>query len=385
MVEKRPLRVVYVNHAARCSGAELSLLSLLRALRERGVEVHALVPEGDLAERLRALDLPVSLLPERRLRRTANPFSLASQYRWLREVRHRALAMCQEPQADLVHANRLAVAVALAQRGPALPPLIWHCRDLLAPPVAVRWLAPRCAGIIAISHVVEHMLGQAAPSRARTAVIHNGLQPEDLRLSRDPQAVRQELGIETAAPLVVTVGQLTSWKRVELALEAAELLRPRHPELRWGIVGEALFPEDAAYAEKLRSSAPPNVVFTGYRPDAADLVRAADLLAHPATAEAFGRVVLEAMALGTACVAARAGGVPELLEHEVSGWLVEPGNAETLAAGVERLLEDPPLRQRLAQAAQVRAREFFSADRTADRTAAFYQYLLSAKAADKCE
>ena len=375
MSDSRPLRVVYVNHVARCSGAELSLLSLLRRVREQGVEPHALAPEGDLAERLRDLEIPLTLMPEQRLRRTLNPARLGAQLDWLQEVRRTALAVCRETQADLVHANSLAAAVALAQRGPKLPPLVWHCRDLLIPRPALRWLAPRCAGIIAISHVVEQAIQQARPARARCAVIYNGIEAEDLRLVRAAAAVRQELDVPAEAEVVVSVTQLTPWKRLDLIVEAARLLAAERPALRWWIVGEA-FPEDEEYARHLRESAPRSVIFTGYRTEVPDLLAAADVFAHAATAEPFGRAVLEAMALGTPCVAPRAGGIPELLEHEVSGWLVEPGDAAALAAGVERLLADPALRARLAEAAQLRARECFSATRTAEHTARLYRFLL---------
>ena len=373
--DNRPLRVVYVNHVSLCSGAEFSLLSLLRHVQEYGVEPHALVPEGDLAERLRDLEIPLTLLPEQRLQRTLNPRRLGAQLGWLREVRRTARAVAQETGADLLHANSLAAALALAQRGPALPPLVWHCRDLLMPRPALRWLAPRCAGIVAISHVVDQAIRQAAPARARCAVIYNGVEAEDLRPTRAPGAVRQEMEIPAEAEVVVSVAQLTPWKRLELAVEAARLLSAERPGLRWWIVGEA-FPEDAEYARRLRESAPGQVIFTGYRREAPDLVAAADVFAHAATAEPFGRAVLEAMALGTPCVGPRAGGIPELLEHDVSGWLVEPGDAAALAAGVERLLGDPALRERLARAAQARARESFSAARTAEQTAAYYRFLL---------
>jgi glycosyltransferase involved in cell wall biosynthesis len=372
--DDRPLRVVFVNHVSLCSGAEFSLLSLLRHVREYGVEPHALVPEGDLAERLRALEIPVTLLPNGRSHYTRSAFRVPAQLHWMHGLRRRAVELCRSVGADLLHANSKAAALSLALPGSPLPPLVWHCRDLLASARPIRWLAPRCAGIVAISRVVERHIGEAAPRHARTAVIYNGLGEGDLRLSREPAEVRREFGLSPEAPVVVSVGQLTPWKRHELTLEAAELLRAAHPDLRWWIAGEA-FPEDAAYAERLRASAPENVTFTGYRSDVADLVRAADLCVHPATTEAFGRAVLESMVLGTPCVAARAGGLPELLEDGQSGLLVEPGEAPALAAGVERLLGDAALRERLGAGAQARA-ETFSAARTAAQTVAFYRHLL---------
>ncbi len=371
-----PLRVVFVNHVAQCSGAEHSLLSLLRGLVSVGVEPFALAPLGPLSKRLEALGIPVIPLPSRRLRRTVNPLSLIAQLRWLRQVRDLVGEACRRVGASLVHANTLPAAVALAQRGPALLPLVWHCRDLLHPPQVLRWLGPRCAAVIAISRVVERTVREACP-QARVRLIYNGLDPADLPLRRDRAAVRAEFGVGPETPVVISIGQLVPWKRHDLLLEAARRLAADLPGARWWMVGADLFGDNAAYACRLQQSAPATVTFTGYRGDAADLIRAADVLVHAATAEPLGRVILEAMLLGTPCVAPAAGGIPELLEGGVSGWLVEPGSAEALAQGALRLLQDAPLRAGLAAAAQARVRERFSAERTAVETLALYRQVVA--------
>jgi len=310
------------------------------------------------------------------LRRTLNPLSLLSQLRWLRHVRHVVEETCRRVQASLVHANTLPAAVALAQRGPTLPPLVWHCRDLLHPPQVLRWLTPRCAAVIAISRVVERTVREACP-QARVHLIYNGLEAGDVPLRRDRAAVRAELGAGPETPVVISVGQLVPWKRHDLLLEAARRLAAHLPAAHWWIVGADLFGDNAAYARRLQQSAPTTVTFTGHREDAPDLIRAADVLVHAATAEPMGRVILEAMLLGTPCVAPAAGGIPELVESGVSGLLVEPGNAEALAQGALRLLRDPSLRARLAVAAQTRVRQCFSAQKTAAETLALYRQVVA--------
>jgi glycosyltransferase involved in cell wall biosynthesis len=85
-----------------------------------------------------------------------------------------------------------------------------------------------------------------------------------------------------------------------------------------------------------------------------------DVLVHcPTAPEPFGRGVAEAMAVGKPVVAARNGGIPEIVEHEVTGILVNPGDVRAFATAVLRLLRDPELRQRLGLAARLRAESLF--------------------------
>ncbi len=376
------LRVVYVNHVSSPGGAEHSLISLLRHTRELGVEPHAVVPPGSLSESLEALALPVTPIPACRLHRTRNPLALAAQYLWMRRLNATVRRVCRQVGADLVHANSLAAVVALAPRGRGLPPLIWHCRDLTHSPHVLRWLLARCAGVIAISRVVERHLQEACPQGAgRVRVVYNGIEPEDAPRRRSREEVRRELGAGPETPVLVSVGQLTPWKRWELLLEAAALVRQARPEVRWWLVGEDTYGDNAAYARQIRAAAPENTVLTGFREDAADLIAAAEVLVHAATAEPLGRVILEAMLQETPCVAPAAGGIPELLATGRSGWLVQPGSAEALAGGALRLLEDGALRESLATQAQARVQERFTARRAAEETVRVYREVLAARGA----
>ena len=92
----------------------------------------------------------------------------------------------------------------------------------------------------------------------------------------------------------------------------------------------------------------------------------AEVIAHCSTCEPFGRAILEAMSLGKACVAPRAGGVAELIEDGVSGLLVEPADATALADGITRLIDDRQLAGRLGEAAREHVLAEFSAQATAD-------------------
>ena len=377
-----PLRVLYLNHVGKISGAENSLLSLLRHLDRQRIVPLAAVPHGRLLAAVHALDVKVAWLPETRLRRTLNPVSLLRQYRTLRAVRATVERLVSEWRIDLIHANSVPAALALGLSGRPLPPRIWHCRDLLISERVIRWLARRCEHIVAISKVVRRHLLEIIPQQAsQITVIYNGISPADFTPEAPAHRVKAELGLAANARVVATVGQLVPWKRHDLFIEAAQIVSQHCPEVRFWIIGADMFGEHRLYVDYLEELAPPSVSFLGYRRDIADLVNAADVIAHSSTCEPFGRAILEAISLGKPCVAPRAGGLAELIEDNRSGLLVEPANAAALAEGIIRLLNDQELARRLGETARQRALTDFSAQTTAAQMQQLYEELSGGKQA----
>ncbi len=105
-----------------------------------------------------------------------------------------------------------------------------------------------------------------------------------------------------------------------------------------------------------------------------EVLAALDVLVHcPTAPEPFGRAVAEAMAVGRPVVAARAGGVAEIVEHENTGLLVAPGDVPGFAAATLRLLGDPALRARFGRAGRARAEALFGIDAHADAVLRAYR------------
>jgi glycosyltransferase involved in cell wall biosynthesis len=92
--------------------------------------------------------------------------------------------------------------------------------------------------------------------------------------------------------------------------------------------------------------------------------------------EGFSQALLEAMALGKPVVASAATGNLDLVTDGTDGLLVPPADPSAWASAIERLLADPPLRERLGAAARHTARERYSLERTVERTAAVYREVL---------
>lgn len=368
---KRPLRVVFVDHCARLSGAELALVRLLPALPEVEARV-VLAEDGDLVRRLRASDVTVDILPLaepfRGLPRhqvgwrVLTPFDfwawavyVVGLTRWLRRVR-----------PDLVHTTSLKAALygGVAARLARLP-LVWHVHDRVAPEylptpaihlvrAAGRWLPH---AIVANSHSTLATLGPASrlrPNQRRTVI-------------GCPVPPGRPLG-EHAGLRIGMVGRLAYWKGQHVFLEALAKAFPNgmgDEDGRWEavVVGAPLFGEEAYETELRRLSwqlgLNDHVRFLGFRERIGDELAMMDVLVHASVIpEPFGQVVVEGMAAGLPVVAADSGGPAEVIDHDVSGLLYPAGDSSALAVALRTLVRDPDRRVRLGRAARERSEAF---------------------------
>lgn len=164
-----------------------------------------------------------------------------------------------------------------------------------------------------------------------------------------PEARARLTDGEPDLPLVVYAGRVSFEKRVDVLATAVRLLAGR---ARFAIVGDG--PALNQLKEQLAGT---GTVFTGFL-DGKELSEAyasGDVFAFPSDSETLGFAAIEAMAAGVPVVAARAGGIPHIVSHEETGLLVAPGDAEALAAGIARVLDEPELRDRLARNGRLEA------------------------------
>ncbi len=177
-------------------------------------------------------------------------------------------------------------------------------------------------------------------------------------------AVRRELGIPAEAPVIGIVGHIQSWKGQDLVVQAMAQLHARHPELRCLIVG-GVHRQGAEYAERMQQrivaeGLAERVILTGARRDVAACLDAMDVAIHSSTnPEPFGRVLIEAMALGRPLIAPREGGPLEIVVDGETGILVPPRDPTALATAIDRLVADPALARRMGDAGRARVDAVF--------------------------
>ena len=370
------MRILSVNTVGVAGGAERSLADLLPPLAALGHELAVACPRGFLGEAAAAAGADVYTIPTVRLRRPSprHPGRLTG---WLSlpAVCFRLAGIIRKRHPGAVHANSLAAMLAL----PPLHglPALWHVRDLRLPRAAARLAALRAGAIVAISPAVAARLRELLPpgQHAKIALIPNGIPMPDPAALPGRAEARRRLGLPPTAPLAGMLAHFIPWKRHDRLIAAAAALAARHPGLRFAIAGNDLFGEHADYVRRLRAQIAAagleqRVILLGAVDQPMTFLRALDLLVHPADDEPFGRVVCEAMAAGTPVVAMNRGGPATILEHDVTGWLVDPGTPGALPVAVERLRADDTRRARLAARAAARVREAYDIRVTAARLSA---------------
>src|SRR5207249_7582327 len=155
-------------------------------------------------------------------------------------------------------------------------------------------------------------------------------------------------------------------------LDALVRLRHKHPTVRLLIVGGGTEKDKLErYAQE--TGLAEAAMFLGHRADVADLLVAMEVFILPSEAEDFGRVLLEAMATGRPVVATDAGGVPEVVEANVTGLLVEPADPVALAEAISTLLIDSDRAQAMGRAGRQRVEKYFTMSRHAGLIEAVYQ------------
>jgi len=121
------------------------------------------------------------------------------------------------------------------------------------------------------------------------------------------------------------------------------------------------------------------VLFLGHRRDNHDILGIMDLFVLPSLSEGIPLVLLEALALARPVVATAVGGIPEIVEHGVSGLLVEAGDANALAGACLRVIDDPAFGRQMGSAGRRRVETAFSAAVMAADVAKVYRTLVGTR------
>ena len=365
-----PLRILWVDHVCRIlGGAEVNLVELLAedGARQRWQSTIACDPAGRLHETLE--DLGAARLPYAfdsilgTLRVVGSRLPLFRSVRSLRElVRARrafsGILSGLRPDVVVSCTNKDHLVVAPVCRRAGVPG-VWWVNDILSADF-FPWLARQAflrsarrhaCRLIVVSDYARRVLEQQRLPAGRVVTIHNGIPLERYR-RRTRGALRGSLDFPEDAWLIGVLGRFTPWKGQDLFLEIAAEWCARRARGHFVLIGHA-FNEDESFERRLREfvrerGLRERIQFVPFQRDVVSALSDLDLLLHTSRKpEPFGRVIIEAMAVGVPVIAARDGGVPEILTHGEDGLLAAPGHTAEYLAHIETLQSDATLRARL--------------------------------------
>jgi glycosyltransferase involved in cell wall biosynthesis len=236
-----------------------------------------------------------------------------------------------------------------------------------------RWKYRQVRAFVCASDAIRHMLIDQAIEPDRAITVHEGI---DLaHVDAAPAAKVHELfWLPHNAPVIGNIGALVPHKGQRHLIDAASLVVREVPDARFVILGEGEL-KPALEKQIADLALQKHVLLAGFRPDVLSILKGFDLFAMPSVTEGLGTSLLDAMACAKPIIASRVGGIPEVVRHGETGLLVPPKDARDLAAAIIRLLLDPALAKRFADAGLARVREKFSVERMVDETLAVYARL----------
>lgn len=405
---------MFLSPAAQQGGAEAVLLGILKLfLVERPAwTLHLLAGEdGPLVSKARAAGVCCELFPfpdavralgenrrrgmllstregkpwSRKVRQLASWLRVATEatvYHWKLRRRLRHL------QPDLVHSNGMKMHLFGALAKPKRVPQVWHLHEYLGNrpmmKLLLRWVAPRCALVVANSESVASDVRAVLPGGPNVQTIYNAVDldafnPDGLASDLDRLA-----GLPPAPAGTIRVGLVATfafWKGHETFLRAAARTEEN---IRFYIVGGPLYATAGSQRtpDELRQLAETlgihhRVGFTGFVEEAASAMRALDIVVHASTEpEPFGLVIVQAMACARAVIVSAAGGALELVRPTIDALVHSPGNVAELATAINQLATDEGLRRRLGAEGRLHVQRQFTYKQMAKRIVPRYEELL---------
>jgi len=215
----------------------------------------------------------------------------------------------------------------------------------------------------------------------RIEVIYNGCNAQTFRPAEDKLAVRRKLGLDTRSRLLLFCGSIIERKGIEELAQAWEGFAAAHREWQLVVIGRIV---DRSLARRLKGAGRGSVTMVGPVPHerVRMYMQAADAYIQPSRLEGLSNATMEAMATELPVIATDTNGQAELISNGVNGWLVPPGDAESLRAALEAAVEDPQRAQQFGMAARRTIETRFDPIREAKRLAAILQYQADRKVGD---
>lgn len=360
------MKILHVETGRHLYGGPQQVLYLMSALKARGHDGTLVCPPGsgiDAAARSAAL-------PVRNLF-CAGDIDLPFAYRLTNYIK--------ESKPDIVHCHSRRgadVLGGLAASFADVPAVVSRRVDNteMRLTAAIRYRPFR--KIIAISAAISAVLQERGVDEERIEVILDAVDVDAFSAPVDCAAFRAKFGIPDEAFVIAAAGQLIPRKGHRYLLQAIEQLSSTHPALRLIIFGEGYL-NNQLRAQAAALGLGDVVQFVGFEKNLDRYFACFDLFVHPALAEGLGVVTLKAAAAGVAVIGFAAGGLPEAIDHDVTGLLVAPEDVPALTDAILALLDDDARRQRLGEAGRKRMRTHFSINTMADKHVQLYEAILN--------
>jgi glycosyltransferase involved in cell wall biosynthesis len=320
-----PMNIMVILHSHICGGAEVHALALMRGLAHRGHKVAFAGPDDSwLAEKAQENSIESIHVPMHGMVDLISLFLLVrSARRW---------------KPDLLHGHLVRGTHYATMTGRVIA-----CPTVATAHSTISYKRFHRAGhVIAVSEAVKDSLVARQIRSSKITRIYHGI-PDSFVLRKYREDVRKNLGIKEDECALCMVARFIPDKGHDLLLRAFSGLKDRRFKLF--LAGE----DSGPWAREIRSMAKDrdlegSMVFLGFKEDVPRFMAGMDILIAPSRREALSISIIEALSMGLPVIAARVGGIPEVVRNRVNGLLVEKENAKELREAISYLVSHPDVR-----------------------------------------
>ncbi|MCP5463204.1 MAG: glycosyltransferase family 4 protein [bacterium] len=372
------MRILFISdHGCQIGGGERSMFELVSYLINGGNSVYCILPNrGHFFSRLTEAGAVCFKFPMATIARRYNPFILLWYMVSVFVFSMYVFFLAKKKNIDVIHVNKTTslfygVCVSLL----TWKPLVWHVRSYNRRFGIVGRLLFLCTdAVICISHnLAAPFLKTFRRKKDKISIVHNGVNVLPLdKISYTSNELAKCIPHQRSF-VVGMVGRITACKSIETFLEAFTYIKRETSEIQGVLVGDCVtsnpvqLAADRAYKDKIERMCrhlclEDYITFVEYQNEPESLMREMDVVVLTSIEEPFGRILIEAMALGVPVIGCNSGGVPEIIIPDESGVLVPPRNPQALAEAIMRLFEHPILRRKFAKMGWERAHRCFSTE-----------------------
>jgi glycosyltransferase involved in cell wall biosynthesis len=365
------MKVLFLAAAGHIAGGNRFLLNLFEEIKTKGIQPILVVPEtGNMSNEAQSMGIDVEVLPLM-LPQFSQPISSLKQIgAWIKII--------QKHKPDIIHANDFLVArsVSVAAKMTKIKLICHvHFKQELA---FCQWIFKNMKApdaFIFCSHATQQntgpLLSKSYPQSLQK-VIYNSVDLEKFKpkstCSKEPT---NKIGM---------IANIIPRKRIEDFIEVARILTPKWPKLEFELVGADI--EKQGHDEKMEVlltnyDLKNKVNMLGFCSNVAELLDNWDMVLCCADHEELPISLIEATAAGLPIISTDVGGINEIVDNEISGYLVPPRSPQKMAEKIEILLNNPTTLAEMGVEARQIAKQRFGGGPLADTMIEFYEKIIA--------
>lgn len=370
------IKILYLHAGAELYGADKILLELLSGIDKKKFEPIVLLPnDGPLVDKISRLGFKVNVLQYPILRRKFfKPIGIIKyMYNYI-IYSHKISSYVRKNSINILHVNTTAVLEGVFIKIFNRKPVIWHIHEIIESPELVfqftSFMIQRFSDIIVtVSNATKkRLLDSSIIDSDKVRTIYNGININAIVNENGHEVkniMKEKLNIPKESKVVGMVGRINSWKGQQDFVQAINLVFSKNKSIHAVIVG-GIFEGEEHYLHELKKSIaatddPSRIHLVSFSENIADFYNLFDVFVLPSTQpDPFPTVVLEAMANQLPIVGYNHGGITEMIENNISGYLIEVGNVVKLGDCILNLVNNDELCCLVGKAAENRQNNLFT-------------------------